>query len=38
VVANLPYVEGLVRLAVLVLGLGFAVIGAARGAQRGVEA
>jgi anti-sigma factor RsiW len=34
---NLPYVGGLMRFVVLVLGLGFAVIGA-RGARRGVEA
>ena len=35
---NLPYVGGLVRFVVLVLGLGLAVIGAHRGARRGVEA
>jgi hypothetical protein len=35
---NLPYVGGLVRFAVLVLGLGLAVIGAYRGLRRGVEA
>jgi cytoskeletal protein CcmA (bactofilin family) len=38
VAVNLPYVDGLVRLVVLVLGLGLAVIGAHRGARRGVEA
>jgi cytoskeletal protein CcmA (bactofilin family) len=35
---NLPYVGGLVRFVVLILGLGLAVIGAHRGARRGVEA
>ena len=35
---NLPYVGGLLRFVVLVLGLGLAVIGAHRGARRGVEA
>ncbi len=35
---NLPYVGGLVCFVVLVLGLGLAVIGAHRGARRGVEA
>jgi len=35
---NLPYVGGLVRFLVLVLGLGLAVIGAHRGAHRGVQA
>jgi hypothetical protein len=35
---NLPYVGGLMRFVVLVLGLGLAVIGARRGARRGVEA
>jgi cytoskeletal protein CcmA (bactofilin family) len=35
---NLPYVGGLVRFVVLVLGLGLAVIGTHRGARRGVEA
>jgi anti-sigma factor RsiW len=35
---NLPYVGGLVRFGVLVLGLGLAVIGAHRGARGGVEA
>jgi cytoskeletal protein CcmA (bactofilin family) len=36
--ANLPYVGGLLRFVVLVLGLGLAVIGAHRGVRRGVEA
>jgi cytoskeletal protein CcmA (bactofilin family) len=35
---NLPYVGGLLRFVVLVLGLGLATIGAHRGARRGVEA
>ena len=35
---NLPFVGGLLRFAVLVLGLGLAVIGAHRAARRGVEA
>ncbi len=35
---NLPFVGGLLRFVVLVLGLGLAVIGARRGARRGVEA
>lgn len=35
---NLPYVGGLLRFVVLVLGLGLAVIGARHGARRGVEA
>ena len=35
---NLPYVGGLVRFVVLVLGLGLAVIGAHRGVRRSVEA
>jgi anti-sigma factor RsiW/cytoskeletal protein CcmA (bactofilin family) len=35
---NLPYVGDLLRFVVLVLGLGLAVIGAHRGARRGVEA
>jgi hypothetical protein len=38
VAVNLPYVGGLVRFVVLVLGLGLAVIGAHRGARRGVGA
>jgi cytoskeletal protein CcmA (bactofilin family) len=38
VAVNLPFVGGLVRFVVLVLGLGLAVIGAHRGARRGVEA
>jgi cytoskeletal protein CcmA (bactofilin family) len=38
VAVNLPYVGGLLRFAVLVLGLGLAVIAAHRGARRGVEA
>jgi hypothetical protein len=35
---NLPYVGGLLRFVVLVLGLGLAVIGAQRGARPAVEA
>ena len=35
---NLPFVGGLLRFVVLVLGLGLALIGARRGARRGVEA
>jgi cytoskeletal protein CcmA (bactofilin family) len=38
VAVNFPYVHSLVRLVVLVLGLGLAVIGVHRGARRGVEA
>jgi cytoskeletal protein CcmA (bactofilin family) len=38
VAVNLPYVGGLLRFAVLVLGLGLAVIAAHRGARRSVEA
>lgn len=37
VAVNLPYVGGLLRFLVLVLGLGLAVIGAHRGVRRGVE-
>jgi cytoskeletal protein CcmA (bactofilin family)/anti-sigma factor RsiW len=35
---NLPYVGGLLRFVVIVLGLGLAVMGAHHGARRGVEA
>jgi cytoskeletal protein CcmA (bactofilin family) len=35
--ANLPYVDGLVRLVVLVLGLGLAVVGIQRGVRRGAQ-
>jgi hypothetical protein len=38
VAVNLPYVGGLLRFAVLVLGLGLAVIAAHRAARRSVEA
>jgi cytoskeletal protein CcmA (bactofilin family) len=38
VLVNLPFVGGLLRFVVLVLGLGLALIGARRGARRGVEA
>jgi cytoskeletal protein CcmA (bactofilin family)/predicted anti-sigma-YlaC factor YlaD len=36
--SNLPYIDGLVRLVVLVLGLGLAVVGVQRGLRREAEA
>ena len=38
IVANLPYLDGLVRLVVLVLGLGLAVLGAYRRGRGPAEA